>query len=55
MSGSDGGSSSSSGGGTYRVPDLQLDLTVIDRDGSRAELDTDRQIVHRLESLVGEL
>lgn len=40
---------------TYRVPDLELDLLLIDGDHASAELDADRQVVHGLEALVGEL
>lgn len=39
----------------HRVPDLQLDLLVLDVDHARAELDADREVVHRLEALVREL
>lgn len=35
------------------VPYLQLDLVLIDVDEPRAKLDANRQIVHRLEALVG--
>jgi hypothetical protein len=38
-----------------RVPDLQLDGLPIDLDGPRPELDADRQVMHGLEALVGEL
>jgi len=38
-----------------RVPDLELDLGVVDGDRSRAELDSDREVVDRLETLVCEL
>jgi hypothetical protein len=41
--------------GNYRIPDLQLDLVVLDGEGPRAELDADRQVVDGLEALVGEL
>lgn len=39
----------------YRVPNLQLDLLVLNVDHPRAKLDADRQVVHRLEALVREL
>ena len=42
-------------GDVHRIPDLQLDLLVVDGDHPRPELHPDRQIVHRLEALVGEL
>jgi hypothetical protein len=39
-----------------RVPDLELDLgRVLDVDHPGPELDPDRQVVDRLEALVGEL
>ena len=40
---------------THSVPDLQLDLLVVDGDHACAELDADREVVHLLEALVGEL
>lgn len=39
----------------YRVPNLQLDLFVLNVDHARAELDADCQIMHGLEALVREL
>jgi hypothetical protein len=39
----------------HRVPDLELDLLVVNADHARAELHPDGQVVHRLEALVGEL
>lgn len=38
-----------------RVPNLQLDLLAVDGDHPRAELDPDRQVMDRLEALVGKL
>lgn len=38
-----------------RVPNLQLDLLAVDGDHPGAELDADRQVMNRLEALVGEL
>lgn len=38
-----------------RVPNLQLDLLAVDGDHPGAELDPDRQVMDRLEALVGEL
>lgn len=40
---------------THGIPDLQLDLLVVDIDHSGAKLNTNGQIVHRLESLIREL
>jgi hypothetical protein len=40
---------------TSRVPDLELDLLVIDFDGARPELDTDSQVVLLAKTLVREL
>lgn len=40
---------------TYRVPNLQFDLLVVDCHQSRTEFDSDRQIVDWLEPLVSEL
>mmetsp|Transcript_23456 Transcript_23456/g.69088 ORF Transcript_23456/g.69088 Transcript_23456/m.69088 type:complete len:208 (-) Transcript_23456:116-739(-) len=37
------------------VPDLQLDLLVVDGDHARPKLHADGQVVHGLEALVGEL
>ena len=39
----------------HRVPDLQLDLLVADLDHACPKLHTNRQVVHGLEALVGEL
>ena len=39
----------------HRVPDLQLYLLAVNVDHARAELDTNGQVVHRLESFVSEL
>ena len=41
--------------GTYRVPNLKFDLVVVDGDRSRAKLDTNGQVMYRLESLISEL
>ena len=40
---------------THRVPDLKFDLTVVDVDHARAELNSNGEVVHWLESLVREL
>ena len=40
---------------TYSVPDLQLDVLIVDLDGSCTELDPDSQIVLLPEALVCEL
>ncbi len=40
---------------THRVPYLQLDLLPLDVDHPGAELDTDSEVMDRLEPLVGEL
>lgn len=40
---------------TGRVPNLQLDLLAVDGDHPGTELDPDRQVMDRLEALVGEL
>jgi len=37
------------------VPDLQLDLFAVDGDHACSKLHPDGQVVHRLESFVGEL
>lgn len=37
------------------VPDLQLDLLVVDGDHPRAKLNSNGEVVHRLEPLVSEL
>lgn len=37
------------------IPDLQLHLLVVDGYHPSSELNSDRQVVDRLESLVGEL
>lgn len=39
----------------YRVPDLQLDLLCVNVDHAGTELDSDGEVVHRLEALVREL
>lgn len=39
----------------HRVPYLQLDLLVVDGDEASPELNSDRQVVDRLEALVCEL
>jgi hypothetical protein len=39
----------------HRVPDLELDLLPVNVDHARAKLHADREVVHRLEALVGEL
>ena len=39
----------------HRVPDLELDLLVVYRDHTCAELDADGEVVHWLEALVREL
>ena len=40
---------------TNRIPNLQFDLLAVDVDHTRAELDANRQIMHRLEAFVGKL
>ena len=40
---------------TYGVPNLKLDVFVVDLDGSGTELDSDRQVVLLAEALVREL
>ena len=49
------GRSSSAARGAHRVPDLQLDLLVVNVNHPRAELDPDGEVVHLLEPLVREL
>lgn len=39
----------------HRVPYLQLDLLVVDGDEASPELNSDREVVDRLEALVCEL
>ncbi len=39
----------------HRVPDLQLDLLSLDVDHPGPELDPDGQVMHGLETFVGEL
>ena len=39
----------------YRVPDLQLDLFALNVDHTRPKFHTNGEVMHRLESLVGEL
>ena len=40
---------------THRIPDLQFDLSIVNRDHPRAELHADGQVMDRLEALVCEL
>ena len=39
----------------HRIPDLQLDLLVVDGDHPCPKLNADGQVMDRLEALVGEL
>jgi len=40
---------------TRRVPDLELDLLLVNGDHPSAELNTNREVVNGLEATVGEL
>ncbi len=40
---------------THRVPNLQLDLLVVNVDHACTKLNTNCEVVHRLKALVGEL
>jgi hypothetical protein len=40
---------------SYRVPDLEFDLFALNVDHARPKFHTNSEIMHRLESLVGEL
>jgi hypothetical protein len=40
---------------THRIPDLQFDLAVIDRDHTSTEFHTDSKVMDGLEPLVSEL
>jgi hypothetical protein len=40
---------------TYRVPNLKLNLFVVNGDHARPKLHANGKVMHRLEALVGEL
>ena len=42
-------------GHSHRVPDLQLDLLVVDCDHPSSKFDANGEVVHLLEALVGKL